>query len=47
MHAYEESTKPLIEFYQRRGLLLNINADGSPEEIYKRTRLLALGHNTK
>ena len=43
MKAYEQSTQPLIEFYQKRGLLINIEADGSPEEIYKRTRLLALG----
>jgi adenylate kinase len=44
MKAYEDSTRPLIQFYQQRGLLININADGTPEEIYKRTRLLALGH---
>jgi len=44
MKAYEDSTRPLINFYQQRGLLINIDADGTPEEIYKRTRLLALGH---
>jgi adenylate kinase len=43
MKAYEQSTRPLIEFYQKRGLLITIDAEGSPEEIYKRTRLLALG----
>lgn len=43
MKAYEDSTRPLIEFYRKRGLLINVDADGSPEEIYKRTRLLALG----
>jgi len=43
MHAYETSTRPLINFYERRGLLVNISAEGSPEEIYQRTRLLALG----
>ena len=42
MRAYEESTRPLIEFYQKRGLLVTIAAEGSPEEIYQRTRLLAL-----
>jgi adenylate kinase len=42
--AYEHSTRPLIEFYARRGLLINVSAEGSPEEIYKRTRLLALTH---
>jgi len=43
MKAYATSTSPLINFYQQRGLLLTISADGSPEEIYQRTRLLALG----
>ena len=39
MAAYEKSTRPLIEFYQQRNLLVNILAEGTPEEIYKRTRL--------
>ena len=43
MKAYSENTRPLIEFYQKRGLLITIDAEGSPEDIYKRTRLLALG----
>ncbi|HTX20248.1 MAG TPA: nucleoside monophosphate kinase [Candidatus Aquilonibacter sp.] len=43
MKAYEQSTQPLIEFYQKRGLLITIDAEGSPEEIYRRTRLLAIG----
>jgi len=42
MEAYQKSTRPLIDFYQQRGLLVTIAADGSPEEIYKRTRQLAL-----
>jgi adenylate kinase len=42
MEAYEKSTRPLIDFYQKRGLLVSIKADGSPEEIYQRTRSLAL-----
>jgi len=37
MEAYENSTRPLIEFYQQRGLLITIEAEGSPEEIYQRT----------
>jgi adenylate kinase len=44
MAAYQKSTKPLIEFYQQRGLLVTVAADGSPEEIYQRTRLAALAH---
>ncbi len=42
MKAYEKSTRPLIDFYQQRGLLITISAEGTPEEIYQRTRLLAL-----
>jgi len=42
MEAYGKSTRPLIDFYQKRGLLVSIQADGSPEEIYQRTRSLAL-----
>jgi adenylate kinase len=37
MEAYEKSTKPLINFYKKRGLLVPIKAEGSPEEIYQRT----------
>jgi len=42
MAAYEKSTRPLIDFYRKRGLLVSIKAEGSPEEIYQRTRALAL-----
>jgi len=37
MEAYEKSTKPLAEFYQQRGLLVTIEAEGTPEEIYQRS----------
>jgi adenylate kinase family enzyme len=37
MEAYEQSTKPLIDFYRKRGLLVTVIADGSPEEIYEHT----------
>jgi adenylate kinase len=43
MQAYEQSTRPLVEYYQKRRLLIPIDAGGTPEEIYRRTRLLALG----
>jgi adenylate kinase len=42
MEVYEKSTKPLTDFYQQRGLLVTIEAEGTPEEIYQRT-LTALG----
>jgi adenylate kinase len=37
MEAYDRSTAPLINFYQRLGLLLPVAATGSPEEICGRT----------
>jgi adenylate kinase len=37
MTAYQRSTKPLIDFYQQRGLLVTVAATGAPEEICERT----------
>lgn len=37
MKAYEKSTAPLIDYYQRQGLLISISAEGTPEEIYQRS----------
>jgi len=37
MEAYEKSTAPLADFYRRRGLLISIEAEGTPEEIFART----------
>jgi adenylate kinase family enzyme len=37
LEAYEKSTAPLVEFYQRMSPLVTIAASGSPEEICERT----------
>jgi adenylate kinase len=37
MQAYEESTRPLADYYRDTGRLLTINAEGSPEAILERT----------
>ncbi|MCX6927833.1 MAG: nucleoside monophosphate kinase [Verrucomicrobia bacterium] len=37
MEAYERSTAPLADFYRQRKLLLSIPAEGSPEEIFRRS----------
>lgn len=37
MEAYTRSTAPLVNYYGRRGLLVRISAEGTPEEIYQRT----------
>ncbi len=34
--VYEESTRPLLEFYSERGLLREIDADGDEEEVAER-----------
>jgi len=38
MEAYVNSIQPLINFYQKQGLLLNISAEGTPEQVFERTR---------
>jgi adenylate kinase len=43
MDAYQKSTSPLSDFYRRKGLLVSISAEGTPEEIFQRT-LTALEH---
>ncbi len=37
MTAYQKSTKPLVDFYERRGLLVTVAASGTPDEICERT----------
>ncbi len=43
MAAYEKSTRPLIKFYQERGLLVPIIAGGTPEETFQRTMIALNG----
>ena len=42
MRAYETETRPLVDYYERLGLLQRVQAVGSPEEIFDRT-IKALG----
>jgi adenylate kinase len=37
LEAYERSTAPLIDFYDKLGLLVQVEAKGSPDEIFDRT----------
>jgi len=37
LETYERNTKPLLDFYEKSGMLRKIAATGSPEEIYERT----------
>ena len=43
LKVYERDTAPLIQYYQRLGLLLPIDASGSPEQVCART-MIALQH---
>jgi adenylate kinase len=37
LDAYDRSTAPLIDFYQKLGLLMPVQATGAPDEIFERT----------
>ena len=37
MEAYHKSTAPLADYYRRKGLLVEVQADSTPGEIYART----------
>jgi adenylate kinase len=37
LQAYAHSTEPLIEFYEKLGLLITVDASGTPERILART----------
>jgi adenylate kinase family enzyme len=39
MQASEESTQPLKEFYRMKGCLFCIPAEGSAEEVHRRTMM--------
>lgn len=36
MKEFKKNTLPLVEFYKRRGLLFEIDGDGTPEEVFDR-----------
>jgi adenylate kinase len=36
LRVFEESTSPLLEFYRDKGLLLEIDGDGSEDEVFER-----------
>ena len=37
MEAYARSTAPLTDYFQKKGLLVQVDAHGAPEEIFQRT----------
>jgi len=45
MQAYQESTRPLIDYYRERGLLVDVTAGEVPEETYQRTIIALRAHS--
>ncbi|MEN3185949.1 MAG: adenylate kinase [Atribacterota bacterium] len=43
LRVYEEQTRPLVEFYARKGLLKVVSADGSIEDVYERVKEILKG----
>ncbi len=37
MEAYQRSTSPLTDYFRKKGLLVEVDAHGAPEEIFQRT----------
>lgn len=36
MRAYQKSTRPLEEYYEKRGKLIKVSADGTPQEVFEK-----------
>jgi adenylate kinase len=44
MAVYESSTAPLAEYYRKHDLLVSVSAEGSPDDVFRRT-ITTLGIN--
>ena len=38
LEVYHDQTEPIIDFYDKRGLLVEVNGQGSPDEVFNRVR---------
>ena len=36
LNVYEKQTKPLIDYYKKRGILIDVNVEGEKEDVAKR-----------
>lgn len=43
LRAYHKQTAPLIDYYRAQGLLHSIDADGSPDRVFERARVVLDG----
>jgi adenylate kinase len=39
LNVYAQQTAPLVDYYRRRSILADIDASGSPDEVFQRVRL--------
>ena len=46
LQTYDRETRPLIDFYENAGLLLTIDANGTPKQIAQRSFDLLSRHVT-
>ena len=46
MQAYQESTRPLIDYYRQRGLLVDVMVGEVPEETYQRSIIALQAHQS-
>lgn len=44
IEEFERSTAPVAAYYAKKGLLLTVSAEGTPEEVYERTLQLLEDH---
>ncbi len=47
MQAYEEATRPLVDFYAERKKLVAVSAEGRPDEVFRNTVQALDGHLTE
>lgn len=40
LQAYEDSTAPLAAYYEEKGLLINISAEGAPKDVFARSEVI-------
>lgn len=45
LEAYAENTAPLIDFYDKKGLLVRIDASGKPEDVFEKTKAALVERN--
>lgn len=45
IEVYREETLPLIEYYQKKGVLKYLDAEGDPNSVYEKLKRILFGHD--